>query len=206
MSVVAHLILFGLSWFLAFGAAYNFHFDKTAWFSYLFLPLLPLAVLAKVTAFGVARQFRASFRFVGLRDVISISYASWWSFVFILVIYYTMANSHRFLPHEPLFGEINFPDSVFLFDFAGTIALVCGARMAVRLYHEETRPESKTDLPRLLILGAGDVGANVLREILRMPLPQHHVVGFLDDDRGKGRTRIHGVEVLGLIDDIKDVC
>ena len=203
-SVVLHVLLFGLAWFLAFGAAYNFHLEDLPWF--LFLSLLPLAVLIKVMAFGAAGQFRASFRYVGLGDVVSVSYAAWWSFFGIFALYYGMANVHRLGLDVHVFGGFNFPDSVFLFDFVGTIGLVCGTRMAVRLYHEETRGDSKADLPRMLIMGAGDVGANVLREILRMPRLQYRVVGFLDDDPAKARSRIHGIDVLGPIEDVKYFC
>ncbi len=205
LSAAAHILIFALSWFLAFCLAYNFHFVEP-WFSYFFLPLLPLVVLVKVTVFGSMGLFRTSFRYVGLRDLFSVTFAAWWSFFGVFIIYFGMANLHRLGIEYYPFEAMDFPDSVFLLDFGGTIALACGARIAVRLYYEETRPEAGANLPRLLIIGAGDAGANVLREILRMPLLQYRVAGFLDDDPAKLRTRIHNVEVLGTVDEVKRIC
>src|SRR5262249_37804007 len=87
-----------------------------------------------------------------------------------------------------------------------TIALVCGARLLVRLYYEEIRPVAEGHAPRLLILGAGNSGENVVREIMRMPELQYQVVGFLDDDAAKAGARIHGLEVFGPISRVKEIC
>ena len=84
--------------------------------------------------------------------------------------------------------------------------MICGARFMVRLYHEEMQPVQEGPIPTLLILGAGNAGENVAREILRLPTMQYHVVGFLDDDPNKAGTLIHGIEVLGPMSRIKEVC
>ncbi|MCG3127760.1 MAG: UDP-N-acetyl-alpha-D-glucosamine C6 dehydratase [Phycisphaerae bacterium] len=205
VSVASHLVLFALSWFLAFCLAYNFRFTQPVWFLDLFLPMLPLVVVVKLVIFHVRGLFHAWWRYVGLRDLFAVTQASWICFLLIWAVYYATMNAYLLgIGPMPSAGQ-DFPDSVFLLDFAGTIALVCGARVAVRLYHEEIRPEGESNLPRLLILGAGDCGANVVREILRMPLLRYRVVGFLDDDTSKHRARIHGVEVLGPIADIKQL-
>ncbi len=203
LSLIAHVVLFGLSWLLAFGLAYNFRFFER-WFDEFFLPLLPVVVLIKLTVFAAMGLHRAWWRYVGLRDLFSITQAAWVSFLIAFVLYYMMANAHLLGIEVPIFGD-RFPDSVFILDFGGTIGLVCGTRVAVRLYFEEIRSEREGNLPRLLILGAGDCGANVVREILRMPLLRYEVVGFLDDDPGKLRARIHNVEVLGPISELKEI-
>jgi FlaA1/EpsC-like NDP-sugar epimerase len=52
---------------------------------------------------------------------------------------------------------------------------------------------------RLLIIGAGDSGEKILREIRDNPRLNYEVIGFLDDDPGKKGMRIHGVPVLGPV-------
>ena len=42
--------------------------------------------------------------------------------------------------------------------------------------------------------------------ILRMPVSRYRVIGFLDDDKTKLGAQIHGVEVLGPIDEIEPIC
>ncbi len=211
-SSLAHLVLFALSWLLAFGLAYNFQ-NFEAWFNVFFLPLLPLVVLIKFFVFAGMGLHRGSWRYVSIRDFIQVTWASWLSFVWIFALYYLIANLSVIAPLAGLpalavdpFGGRDFPDSVLLLDFAGTIALICGARILFRLYFEEVRPVAEGAAPRLLILGAGNAGENVVREILRMPVMRYRVEGFLDDDRSKWGAQIHGVQVLGPIDQIKKVC
>ncbi len=211
-----HLVLFAVGWLLAFGLAYNFKdmWSETQWFSRFFLPLLPAVLVIKALVFGVMGLYRASWRYVSMRDVFQVSKAAFISFAWLFAIYYGLINIEQAAPllgfdgfagFEP-FGGRSFPDSVLILDFAGTIALVCGARFAVRLYHEEVQPLQEGSTPKLVILGAGDAGENVAREIMRLPVLQYRVVGFLDDDQSKWGTQIHGIEVLGGIDKTKETC
>lgn len=212
LSIGAHLLLFALTWLLAFGLAYNFHgFDR--WFTVFFLPMLPLVVTIKMIVFSLMGLHRGSWRYVSIRDFIQVTWASWLSFVWIFAFYYLLQNAVPLanmlglahLGFDP-FGGRDFPDSVLLLDFAGTIAMVCGSRILLRLYHEEIRPVATGSSPTLLILGAGNAGENVVREILRMPVQQYRIVGFLDDDKAKWGAQIHGFEVHGGLDKIKKVC
>ena len=57
----------------------------------------------------------------------------------------------------------------------------------------------------LLIIGAGDAGEQMLREIRQNPRHNYEVVGFLDDDPKKRGMKIHGVPVLGPIQKIHNM-
>ncbi len=214
LSMLAHVGVFAVAWFLSFCIASNFNFtfaNGVNWITEYFLPLLAAVLVIKLIVFGVMGMHRGSWRYVSLRDVFAITQAAWISFFFLFILYYTLQNLDYFadmlgvrLDFHPF--DDRFPDSVFLLDFAGTIALVCGARLAVRLYHEEVRPVAEGAAPRLLIVGAGNAGENAAREVLRMPVMHYQIVGFLDDDPAKHRAMIHGFEVLGPIDQIKAIC
>lgn len=49
----------------------------------------------------------------------------------------------------------------------------------------------------VLLVGAGDLGEGLVRQILKTPSANYRVVGFLDDDPGKWGLRVHGYPVLG---------
>lgn len=207
ISLITHALMFALAWVLAFGVAYNFKFQATYnWFTVFCLPLMLPVVIIKLTVFLVMRLHRGWWRYVSLRDVFRITQGAWISFFIIFLLFYTLANLPYLGFKINLFGGYDFPDSVFLIDFVGTILLVAGARLAVRLYHEEVRPNQEGVAPRLLVLGAGNAGETVVREILRMPTLNYRVVGFLDDDPVKLNAQIHGIEVLGPLADVKRVC
>jgi FlaA1/EpsC-like NDP-sugar epimerase len=207
ISIGLHALMFAVSWVLAFGVAYNFKPTLTYnWLTVFCLPLLAPVVIVKLTVFTVMRLHRGWWRYVSLRDVFRITQAAWISFFIIFSLYYVLANLPYFGFQINPFGGFDFPDSVFLIDWVGTIALVSGSRLAVRLYHEEVRPNQDGLAPRLLVLGAGNAGENVVREILRLPTLNYRVVGFLDDDPVKLHAQIHGIEVMGPVSDVKRVC
>ncbi|MCJ7494622.1 MAG: hypothetical protein MUP68_10345 [Deltaproteobacteria bacterium] len=111
-----------------------------------------------------------------------------------------------------------FPRSVFIIDGFLTFIFIGGIRTVIRLLLSEKErglyflfhnPFSKGKITkpkkRLLIIGAGDAGEKMLREIHDNPRLNYEVVGFLDDDPNKKGMRIHGVPVLGPIPRIHDM-
>ncbi|NOT00943.1 MAG: polysaccharide biosynthesis protein [Phycisphaerales bacterium] len=204
-TVAAYILIFAVALLAAFGLAYNFH-RSAHWFWSLYLPMLAMAVPIKLAAFGRMRQFRGSWRYVGMYDLLNIAWASWvGSFLFFLAFFvienFWTNRFGTFLIDRDDSGT-RLRQSVFLLDWAATIALVSACRVGARLYVEEVRAGALEKQSRVLILGAGDTGETVLREILRMPGQPYKVVGLLDDRTAQRGRTIHGVEVLGTPDDI----
>jgi FlaA1/EpsC-like NDP-sugar epimerase len=81
------------------------------------------------------------------------------------------------------------------------IFLMAGDRFAYRLWKEHRlySPLAALGEP-VLVWGAGDAGAQLTRELARSR--QWRVVGLLDDDPAKRGGQLHGVRVLGAIDDL----
>jgi FlaA1/EpsC-like NDP-sugar epimerase len=198
-----HTVLFLIAFFFSFGVWYNFkRFDD--WFFASFLPMAPMVVAIKLLAFSAFRLHQGWWRYVGLRDLLAVAAAAYvGTFGFVLAYYVTVNVAYHYYDGLVLFES--FPPSVFLIDFFMTVNVVCGARVAIRLYHEQMRPVAAGGPIPCLILGAGNTGEALLREILRMNVERHRVVGFLDDDPAKQNMRIHGVPVLGRLDDVRRI-
>jgi len=96
------------------------------------------------------------------------------------------------------------PTGVLAFYFLLMLAFVAGARFIARSIYERplTGFRARKDARGLLIVGAGDGGRLVLREILRNPELGLKPVGFVDDDPTKRHLRIDGVKVLGATSDL----
>src|SRR5665648_740940 len=84
-----------------------------------------------------------------------------------------------------------------------SLALVGGSRLVWRLYYERKGAFNKGQ-ERILIVGAGDAGEIISREIIRRP-DLGKLVGFVDDDKEKVGKRIHNRKVLGNIEGINDI-
>lgn len=97
-------------------------------------------------------------------------------------------------------------EGVIMLDLFTTIMLLGGLRMIIRLYHEEFFAESKGPARRFLIIGAGNSGEALLRELMRRKDVQYDVIGFVDDDSAKQGMSIHGITVLGTVDELPKIC
>lgn len=84
-----------------------------------------------------------------------------------------------------------------------SLALIGGSRLVWRIYGERDGVFKKGK-ERILIVGAGDAGEVISREIIRKPV-LGKLIGFVDDDKEKIGKRIHNIKVLGNIKEIDGI-
>ncbi|MDL1967009.1 MAG: polysaccharide biosynthesis protein [Deltaproteobacteria bacterium] len=190
--IVAHLI--------------RFEFNIPLSFLSLLKQMLPWVLLAKLSCFYFLGLYRGMWRYTSIADLLNVIKATIVSTLLILA----------FILFK--FGFIGYSRSVFLIDFLLTILFIAGFRISVRLFYDRNSKETPTptdflsifkllsnrkkDSKNLIIIGAGNCGEKIYREIHDNSALKYNIVGFLDDSRSKiGRT-IHGVPVIGRIDDI----
>ncbi|HQX15252.1 MAG TPA: nucleoside-diphosphate sugar epimerase/dehydratase [Anaerolineales bacterium] len=95
------------------------------------------------------------------------------------------------------------PRSALGIDWLLSLVLIGGSRFALRILAEQSmtaRANGKGK--RALIIGAGDAGALVVRELQKTAQLNLTPVGFLDDDPAKQNHSIHGVTVIGAVSDL----
>lgn len=99
--------------------------------------------------------------------------------------------------------------SVFVIDGLLSLVTVGGLRLTLRLIAELRQNQANTGggsrPKRVLVVGAGDAGAMVVRELQKNPQINLIPVGFLDDNPTKQRQTIHGVPIVGTITDLTRV-
>ena len=203
--ILAHILAFAASLMLSFLVANSMQFRRE-WLieQYPFLLLFCLAV--KLPVFGFFKQYRGWWRYVSISDLLGILRASLASTLIIVAVWFAVMLHvpavRRALPP----GIAAISQGVFMADLFGTILLPAGLRMLIRLYHEEFRTVQGRQLKRFLIVGAGNAGEALLREIQRMPVLQYDVVGFIDDDPAKQGMNIHDIPVLGTVEQLSGIC
>ncbi len=95
--------------------------------------------------------------------------------------------------------------SVFVIDWLLSLAMVGGLRFVFRFLAETSRRFGEMQagrVKRVLIVGAGDAGALVVKELQKNPQLNLIPVGFLDDNPTKHKQQIHGVPVVGTINEM----
>jgi FlaA1/EpsC-like NDP-sugar epimerase len=202
--ILAHLLAFAASLMFSFLVANNMQF-RPEWLvgQYPFFLLFFLAV--KLPLFGLFKQYRGWWRYVSISDLLGILRAALVSTLVIVSVWFAVMLI-PFIRHALPPGVADISQGIFMADLFGTILLPAGLRMIIRLYYEEFRTIEDRRLKRFLIVGAGNAGEALLREIHRMPVARYDVVGFIDDDPVKQGTDIHGIPVLGTMAQLPKIC
>jgi len=201
--VLAHIVVFAASLFLSFLLVNNMQL-KQSWLN-VYPPLLLFVLIIKLSIFGLFKQYRGWWRYVGISDLTSIMRASLVSTFIIVALWFVMRYIEPIRTHLPA-GMESPAEGVCMADMFATILLLAGLRMLIRLYFEEFRTVEAGRLKRLLIVGAGNAGEALLREIHRMSIAQYEVVGFIDDAPAKQGTNIHGIGILGTVEQLPKIC
>ncbi len=192
------------SLYLAFLLRFDFLFGTAQYNSFLKI-IIPVIVI-KILSFSIFRLYRGMWRYASIPDLFNVIKASLFSAL--LIASYVLAV-YRF---------DGFSRSVIINDALLAIILVAGFRLSVRFYFEYfSRHNGLSDslnsifynrinnYSRLLIVGAGDAGEKILREINGNPEFKYKVVGFLDDQRAKIGKIIHRIKVLDKIENIETI-
>ena len=200
---VPQLAVDGLLVALALVLAYRLRFDRgiPADYESLLRASLPWTVVIALAVFAAFRLYQKWWRYTGQRDYLAIVQAVG---VATLGMAGFVALSKPVTVTSGARGEVALalPTGVIGLFFLLTLFFVGGVRfVAHALYERPLRGfRARSDARRILIVGAGDGGRLVLREIMRNPELGLKPVGFVDDDPLKAGQRIEGVKVLGSTD------
>jgi FlaA1/EpsC-like NDP-sugar epimerase len=204
MIILAHIIAFACSLMLSFLVVHKMRFERPGWVD-IYPPLLLFFLIVKLSVFGLFKQYRGWWRYVGISDLRDIFRASLISTLIIVALWFLMGRIDAVRAILP--PDLKRPaEGVCIADMFATVLMLGGLRILIRLYYEEFRTAEAGRLKRFLIVGAGNAGEALLREIHRMPIAQYEVVGFIDDDLIKKGTNIHGIPVLGTVEQLLEVC
>ncbi len=162
---------------------------------------LPLVVALKIVCFTALGVRRLSWRYVSLpeakRIFTSLSFASG------LLVGWRLVSA--LLGLSPAAGWYNIPLGVVLIDlplsFLGTI----GLRLTLRTWAERGAPASQREQVPTLLIGAGRVGALVAKEILAGRDTGIRALGFVDENPNLIGQMIHGLPVVGSLDQFSSV-
>ena len=179
---------------LAWAAAYSlrFNFEIPAQYKSSMFNAMPLVLVIQGLLSFILGVQRAFWRFTGLIDLRKLLISILLSTALISLILFFIQRA-AFVPRSVLL--------LYALNFA---FLTCLARVGYRYIKERRLINFKNEQRNpILILGAGVAGEKLARQL------QHsrtwYVAGFLDDDKTKVGGRIHGVKVLGTIENLSQI-
>ncbi|ABB31573.2 NAD-dependent nucleoside diphosphate-sugar epimerase/dehydratase [Geobacter metallireducens GS-15] len=146
---------------------------------------LLVVLLVKPLVFLFSGMYRSIWKYASLQDGIEI---------FKVVTLSTLITSFvLFFLHD----TSAMPRSIYVLDWVLLFAMVSTSRLLWRVYRETYIIPRYHTGKRTLIVGAGEAGNLLLKEIRKQKNPANQVIGFLDDDPAKQGMRLGGIPVMG---------
>ena len=199
-AVLPKMAVDGVLFVLAYAIAFDLRVESLSpsTLNTLAITVIPL-VLMKVSVYHFMGSYRSIWRYSGLTDLEELLRGTLVCGVGVALIGFLVPKG------------TDFPRSVPFIDMALSLIFTGGARMAVRVLHESSSNggsgrslpmrlisgRSSSGARRALIIGAGDAGEMMVREMMRSARMDYAPVAFVDDDPVKLGSSIHGVPVLG---------
>ena len=198
--LAADLVAIALCVLGAFVLRLDWVFGRQSDYTAAFQFFLIVALLVKPAVFYGFGLYSRYWQYAGVRDLL----------VVIMAVSAASAAA-SFLVALAVMAEVVpfFARSILAIDWILALAGIAGIRFSIRLMADSrsataNAPHAAPER-RVLIVGAGDAGALVVREIQKNPQLGMRPVGFLDDHRAKLGKQIYGVPVLGVLPDLERV-
>jgi len=205
--LVGDILLLCSSFYFAHLIRFEFSIPHAAFEKFVWL--LGIILFVKILCFFFFDLYRGMWRYSSLNDFLIIGKASTiGTALLVMLLLYT----NRFT---------GISRAVFIIDWFLTVFFIVGSRLFVRLYFEQLSGgqglknsikavaslfrKKKTQGIGVIIVGAGDCGQKICREINDNLSVHYNVLGFIDDDPKKNDRKIHGISVLNNIENIRDV-
>ena len=184
--IFCDLLVIPIAWFGAYWLRYNLeHIPPEFLASALGTLPVVISVQAFINAFmGV---HRGEWRFVSLPDLFSILKTTIVGVALIVLILFFVAHRLMYVPR-----------SVFIFYGILLLLMMCGMRIAYRLFKDHHF--STMGGRRVIIVGSGNAGEQLLRDLKRNHPTRYSIIGFLDDDARKIGRQIHRVPIIASPD------
>lgn len=146
---------------------------------------LPFLIVDYLLFFLFFELYRRVWRYAGIRELLAVAAA-------------TVGGTLTFYLGHIFFDGVYIPRTVFILIFFLITAGTGLSRLALRIViTKATQENQESEKIPVLIIGAGDAGNLVARDILQYHTGDRRIVGFIDDDRRKHKSLAFGIKVLG---------
>jgi len=190
--VTSDLFLIAVAYFGAYFIRMNFRITDPEWTAVL--KAFPVVFVIRSACFYWFGLYRGVWKYTSTPDVLRIIKAV---SVGTIVILAALVFLFRFAA---------IPRSLFVIEFVLLIIAIGGVRFASRLFHEFGKEPLGGAVRRIGIVGAGDRGERIGREIRNLEGRSVSVVCYIDDDESKVGLILQGVPIRGPVAKLAEIC
>ncbi len=162
-----------------------------------------VATVVKAVCFALFKLYSSLWRYAGIYEMINIVGAA---FVGNVIIMSYIFIDRVLAARDIVLVKITVPASIFIIAFLLDIFLIGGSRFAYRVFRRIVKGEviRLKNSKRVLIIGGGNAGAIIIRELRLHPELNSIPVAIIDEDKYKIGKEINGVPIIGSNKDIGD--
>ncbi len=153
-----------------------------------YLPVLLAIRLAMYVGFGLYKDL---WKYSSVRDLVKLV----WTVL--------LGSGLFFVLVRLIIDDTHYPRSIYFLDGLLLLMISGGTRLGFRIFREYL--ERQVSSNKVLIIGAGDAGEMIVRDMLNNPRYNIEPIGFIDDDPHKKGMQIHGLPIFGPRERIADV-
>ncbi len=191
--LITDTLVFFVGLFL--GLLFRFNFDIPKNYGIRLEYWVFISAIIKIAFLWFSDVYKLNWRFVSINEFYKIVKSL---FLASILIYFGNAVLQKF------FSDYSLPRSSVIIDFFVSTFFVLMVRASRRVYFEIINPPKIEKTKRTLIIGAGDSGERIVRE-LKKGKNEYEPIVFVDDDLSKQNTIIHQIRVEGTLNDIEKI-
>ena len=197
--VVVDALIVNFSYIVSYLVRFDFDVDGSnfwAWFGYYSDNILLITLISLVT-FAFFGLYTSIWRYAGTEEIFKVVYAA--VAANLLVVAFMTFSIQRI------------PSAIYFYSTALNIILISGSRLAYRFVRNLRNPGNfnsfvlrvgrkdiiGSQVIKVMLIGAGDAGATMIKEIKQHPEYAKKVVVAVDDNPNKIGKRIAGVKIAG---------
>ncbi|MGI6732503.1 MAG: polysaccharide biosynthesis protein [Anaerovoracaceae bacterium] len=205
--LVADIICINLAYIASFLLRFEFNVDNEVFLGFISVYANNIFILTgvKLLVFWIMGLYSSLWKYAGAEELVKIVIAAIGATAF-SVTYLALTQQHL-------------PRSIYIISCLIDIILIGGVRMGYRTLRDLKNPGTfnsivqkiankglfNNDIVRVMVVGAGDAGATIIKEIKQHPEFGKKVVVAIDDDPNKLKHRLSGVKIAGNHSDIKQM-
>ena len=197
--IALDLLAINISFILAFFIRFDGIISETIYtyvFFKLYLDNIVIISVSKILVFVFFGLYKNLWKYASVRELFLIVSASLIGNATVMSIMFFLKNY--------------IPVSIYMLVFLFEVLLIGGLRFAYRGYssYRSGRMFSRScvDAKNTLIVGGGDAGAILIKELQKNITPNNLAVAIVDDDKRKIGSTILGVPIIGTRDKIEEIC
>ena len=153
-----------------------------------------ITLIIKLSSFYFFNLYRGMWRYLSIKDLSKIIKASAFGVLGSLIVFFTINRLD------------SIPRTIFFIDWILLVAGLSFGRLIYRVVYEQS-VSNFTDKAKenVLIIGAGNGGIRISKDLFSNPDMISVVIGYLDDDPTKLKRTINGIPVLGKIEEVESI-